>query len=157
MYWCVLVSLPLTSPPYSLFVLIPTSTFDSLLCQSFFGSLTPVVCEKMVCGQKNQTTYQIDVPLPFVGHPFILLFRAFNARNVSVLALYRAKHADDKSSLPFVFLCPPPESIIREGDRAFVFCNPHRLEHSLETCLENPFKKGAFEGTKSVSDTTVPY
>ena len=145
-----------TLPVFSSGKAFVPSTFDSLLCQSFFGSLTPVVCEKLVCGQKYQTMYQIDVPQPFHNRDFLLFYRACNARCINVMGLYRARNDDDGSTLPFVFLAPPPESIIRKGDRAFVFCNPHRLQHALETSLNLPFKEGHIKGTWSLRDTSLP-
>jgi len=60
------------------------SIFDSLLCQSFFASLSPVLCEKIVCGQTNQTIYQEALPSNFVGQIFLNVFRAFQSRNVAV-------------------------------------------------------------------------
>ena len=59
------------------------STFDSILCQSFFGVLTPVLTEKLICGQKHQTMYQIPLPSIFIGRFFVDCFRAFMSRNVS--------------------------------------------------------------------------
>jgi len=131
------------------------STFDSLLCQSFFGTLTPVVCEKIVCGQRAQTIYQIPLPAPFVGEEFKLLFRAFNARCVFIIALYRAACVEDGSALPFVLPCPPSDVVLRKNDKLFVFCNPHRLQYALETCLSLPFKKGYLPGSRGLMDKTV--
>jgi len=58
------------------------SIFDSLLCQSFYASLSPVLCEKLVCGQNNQTIFQEALPANFVGQIFMNVFRAFQSRNV---------------------------------------------------------------------------
>jgi len=132
------------------------STFDSLLCQSFFGSLTPVVCEKIVCGQRHQTMFQVDVPQPFWGRDFLLLFRAFSARGLLVFGLYRAQCDEDGSTLPFVFLIPPPMAKIRKGDRVFVFGSPYRLQFALDTALERPFQKGHFSGSWALNDSTIP-
>merc|ERR1712000_142629 len=51
------------------------SSFESLLVQSFFGVLTPLICEKLVCGQAGQTVMQADVPISMVGRKFLDLFR----------------------------------------------------------------------------------
>jgi len=62
---------------------VPT-TFDSILCQSFFGVLTPILTEKLICGQRHQTVYQIPLPAIFEGRYFVDCFRSFLSRNVSV-------------------------------------------------------------------------
>ena len=58
------------------------STFDTILCQSFYNTLIPALCEAMVCGQGHKTIYLIKLPLNYVGMKFIDVFRAFNSRNV---------------------------------------------------------------------------
>ncbi|CAE7484599.1 unnamed protein product, partial [Symbiodinium microadriaticum] len=51
------------------------SSFESLLVQSFFGVLTPLICEKLVCGQAGQTVLQADIPMNMLGRRFLDLFR----------------------------------------------------------------------------------
>jgi hypothetical protein len=92
------------------------SSFESLLVQSFFGVLTPLICEKLVCGQAGQIVLQADVPAKLVGRKFIDLFRSMSKFHVS--------------PLPFVFfLCLPLTS--------FVFCSllPSVLFYSQITCF----------------------
>jgi hypothetical protein len=50
--------------------------------QSFYASLSPVLCEKLVCGQRNQTMYQEAMPINFVGRIYVDVFRSFISRNV---------------------------------------------------------------------------
>ena len=59
------------------------SSFDSLLVQSFFGSLTPVMCEIFVCGQSGQSIMQIEVPDKLHGRTFYDMFRIFSYHKVS--------------------------------------------------------------------------
>lgn len=59
------------------------SSFESLLVQSFFGVLTPLICEKLVCGQAGQIVLQADVPSKLVGRRYLDLFRAMSKFHVS--------------------------------------------------------------------------
>jgi hypothetical protein len=59
------------------------SRFESLLVQSFFGVLTPLICEKLVCGQAGQTVLQADVPMVMLGKRFLDLFRIMSFHHVS--------------------------------------------------------------------------
>lgn len=59
------------------------SSFESLLVQSFFGVLTPLICEKLVCGQAGQIVLQADVPAKLVGRKFLDLFRSMSKFHVS--------------------------------------------------------------------------
>ena len=59
------------------------SSFESLLVQSFFGVLTPLICEKLVCGQAGQTVLQADVPSVLLGRRFLDLFRIMSYNHVS--------------------------------------------------------------------------
>jgi hypothetical protein len=61
------------------------SSFESLLVQSFFGVLTPLICEKLVCGQAGQIVLQADVPSKLVGKRFLDLFRSLSKFHVSAL------------------------------------------------------------------------
>lgn len=53
------------------------SSFESLLVQSFFGVLTPLICEKLVCGQNGQSVMQVDLPRELIGRRYMDLFRLF--------------------------------------------------------------------------------
>lgn len=58
------------------------SSFESLLIQSFFSVLTPLICEKLVCGQAGQTVFQYEVPREMVGRKFIELYRLLSHHHV---------------------------------------------------------------------------
>jgi hypothetical protein len=64
------------------------SSFESLLVQSFFGVLTPLICEKLVCGQGNQTIMQVEIPIKLQGKRFIDVVRVFSFHRVRQLILY---------------------------------------------------------------------
>merc|ERR1712065_17114 len=108
------------------------STFDSLLCQSFFTNLTPLLCEAIVRGQRRQTIFLVDVQRSFHGRPYLDLFRALNSRNVLAVGLYRAKNTSHGSLLPFVFSCPKGEVTVADKDRVYVYANPELLK----TCMQ---------------------
>jgi hypothetical protein len=61
------------------------SSFESLLVQSFFGVLTPLICEKLVCGQAGQTVLQTEVPACMRGRRFLDLFRFMCSHHVRTL------------------------------------------------------------------------
>jgi hypothetical protein len=71
------------------------SSFMSLLVQSFFSVLTPLICEKLVCGQTGQSVIQIALPKKLVGRSFLDLYRVFCFHHVSSPTLW---------SLPFDLL-----------------------------------------------------
>ena len=116
------------------------STFDTLICQSFFNPLTPLLVETFATGQENQTMYQVDIPRTFIGREFLDLFRACNARNVLIIGLYRGACKSDKSLLPFVFACPKKDLLLRKDDRMFVFANPSVVDKCLSV-LERPLSQ----------------
>jgi hypothetical protein len=43
----------------------------------------PLLCDRLLCGQKHQTMFQIEVPEAFIGRAFVDLFRAFLSKSVS--------------------------------------------------------------------------
>ncbi len=107
------------------------STFESLLVQSFFGVLTPLICEKLVCGQSGQTVMQIDVPSKLVGRYFLDLYRKFSYHHLIVFGLYRVPRKSVKAILPYVFISPPGSVILERGDRVFVYGKPSRITRAL--------------------------
>mmetsp|Transcript_12619 Transcript_12619/g.13030 ORF Transcript_12619/g.13030 Transcript_12619/m.13030 type:complete len:383 (+) Transcript_12619:2-1150(+) len=107
------------------------SSFESLLVQSFFGVLTPLICEKLVCGQAGQIVLQADVPKKMIGRKFLDLFRALSKHHVICFGLYRAPSIHMRAILPYVYICPPPASILAKYDKIFVFGKPSRLARAL--------------------------
>jgi hypothetical protein len=63
------------------------SSFESLLVQSFFGVLTPMMCEIFACGQSGQSVMQIDVPCQLHGHTFLDMFRVFSYHQVCMVVI----------------------------------------------------------------------
>mgnify|MGYP003384993580 FL=1 len=107
------------------------STFESLLVQSFFGVLTPLICEKLVCGQSGQTVMQIDVPNKLVGRVFLDLFRKFSYHHLIAFGLYRTPRKEVKAILPYVFISAPATVVLERGDRVFVYGKPSRIARAL--------------------------
>jgi hypothetical protein len=63
------------------------SSFESLLVQSFFGVLSPMMCEIFACGQSGQSIMQIDVPSQLHEHTFLDMFRLFSYHQVFMVAI----------------------------------------------------------------------
>ncbi len=62
---------------------VPAS-FESLLVQSFYSVLTPVICDKLVCGQNHQTVMHCEVPENILGHRFMDVYRIMMQHHVSL-------------------------------------------------------------------------
>lgn len=107
------------------------STFESLLVQSFFGVLTPLICEKLVCGQSGQTVMQVEVPKKLEGRIFLDLFRKFSYHHLIAFGLYRIPLKSVKAILPYVFISPPSTVVLHRGDRVFVYGKPTRISRAL--------------------------
>jgi len=122
-------------PVYACAKVFVPSSFETLLVQSFFVKLTPVICERFVCGQLSQTVQQVSMPKSLVGRSFLDLFRLFASCGAVVLALYRAPHSDEGSLLSFVFTSPPPETILRECDKIFVFAALSSIEEATAKAM----------------------
>ncbi len=82
------------------------ASFESLLVQSFYSVLTPVICEKLVCGQDFQMVMQIDVPSYLVGKRFLDAFRLLSLFHVRCMGIYRAPNDELKALLPYTFISP---------------------------------------------------
>jgi len=123
------------------------STFDTILCQSFYNTLCPVICDALVCGQQHKSSYSVQIPENFVGGKFQDIFRAFISRNILILGIYRSSSKEDLSFMPFVYTCPFKDSILRKEDKLYVVADPLVLKKSMNS-LQLPFVAGAVEGTK---------
>jgi len=112
-------------------------SFEALLVQGYYVKLTPVICEKFVCGQFGQTMCSLPVPKELVGRRFMDLFRLFIANQVVCLGLYRAPQLDLGATLPYVYMQPPTGTILAAGDRVYVFGdrpNLQRCKIALSMC-----------------------
>ena len=119
---------------------------DTILANSYFDQFTPLICERLVCGQDLQTMYQIDIPTSFVNRKFVDIFRAFLSKRIFILAIYRSPDVMEGSLLPYVCTCPRPDLEMRSKDRLFVYCNPVELDYALNAFLKLPIRietKGA--------------
>merc|ERR1712000_680498 len=111
------------------------SSFESLLVQSFFGVLTPLICEKLVCGQNGQSVMQVDLLRELIGRRYMDLFRLFLQHQVTVFGLYRAPQPRLKSWLPYIFISPPPNTILGYNDKVFLYGKPSRATRAVEACM----------------------
>ena len=127
------------------------ATFDSILAQSFYTAFTPLLCERLVCGSKYQSMFQVKVPDPFVNRYFVDLYRAFMSRGLMVIALYRAPVTTDGAILPFVLTSPSAGTLIHDGDKLFIVCNPKTLTDNLSVLTE-PLVEWP-DGSLSLGDT----
>ena len=99
-------------------VFVP-SCFETLLVQSFYEKLTPVICEKFVCGQLGQTFQQVDLPRSLHGSRFLDLYRLFIANHVLCIGLYRSPYKNSNALLPYVYITAARSHLPR-GDKVFV-------------------------------------
>lgn len=84
---------------------VPAS-FESLLVQSFYSVLTPIICDKLVCGQSKQTVMQAEIPDVLIGRKFVDLLRTFAMHNVVCFGLFRAPQSRMKADLPYLYISP---------------------------------------------------
>jgi len=83
------------------------SCFETLLVQSFYIVLTPIICEKLVSGQLSQTVVQVPIPPALLTRKYFDVFRLFMAQRVLCIGLYRAPQKSFGALLPYVYLAPP--------------------------------------------------
>merc|ERR1711988_859984 len=83
-------------------VFVPSS-FESLLVQSFYVKMTPMICEKFVCGQLGQIVHQLTMPESMTGRKFLDLFRLCIANKVLCFGLYRSPSQASGALLPYVY------------------------------------------------------
>ena len=105
-------------------------SFEALVVQSYYVKLTPVICEKFVCGQFGQTLCSLPVPKELIGRRFMDLFRLFIANQVVCMGLYRAPQIKLGATLPYVYISPPTGTILAAGDRVYVFADGPNLQRS---------------------------
>eukprot|EP00918_Siedleckia_nematoides_P108105 GHVU01235835.1.p1 GENE.GHVU01235835.1~~GHVU01235835.1.p1 ORF type:complete len:1229 (-),score=136.46 GHVU01235835.1:39-3617(-) len=133
------------------------AAFDSMLASSFYSAFLPLLAESLICGSKYQSIHQIDVPLPFIGRFYVDLFRAFQSRNLLIIAVYRAPLTSNGSILPYVFTAPHAEVELRFGDKIFVIGNPATLVESIpilgERLVSNP--DGSYSLDHSIGEQLV--
>ena len=135
------------------------SAIENILSNSFFDVFTPLLCERLISGQKHKTMYQIDLPADFAGRRFVDLFRALLSKGIFVLALYRRPddHDIDTTMLPFVYTSPANNVELRLKDRLFVYCNPSELNYALHGTYGFSLTKDPSSGTMHLSENTTPY
>eukprot|EP00602_Paraphysomonas_sp_CaronLab_P000471 CAMPEP_0185018052 /NCGR_PEP_ID=MMETSP1103-20130426/903_1 /TAXON_ID=36769 /ORGANISM="Paraphysomonas bandaiensis, Strain Caron Lab Isolate" /LENGTH=1629 /DNA_ID=CAMNT_0027547741 /DNA_START=137 /DNA_END=5026 /DNA_ORIENTATION=- len=133
------------------------SSFDSMLCQSFFGTVAPQLCEKLVCGQDTQMLYHVPIPSTFFGRKYKDMFRALNSRGLLPLALYRTPLPRNEGILPYVFTNPPVETTVNGDDRVLVFGNPDTIRSAF-TKLGIPLvrRNGKMALGEDISSVTRP-
>jgi hypothetical protein len=117
------------------------SSFEALLVQSFYVKLTPIICEKFVCGQLSQSMLIQLVPKELIGRRFIDIFRLYIAHQVLCLGLLRAAQPSKGATLPYVYVSPPRDTILAAGDYVYVFSNQKNLRLcKLSLNLANKWK-----------------
>jgi hypothetical protein len=110
---------------------VPTA-MDTILANCFFDPLAPLMCERLLCGQRHKTMFLLDVPPAFVGRHFVDLYRTFLSLNLFVLGLRCAASFQDKSLLPYVYTCPRRSAELHAGDQLFVYCSPTELDYAVQ-------------------------
>ena len=110
------------------------SSFDSLLVQSFFGVLTPLICAKFISGQTGQSVIQISVPKALADKTFLDMFRMFSVHHIICFGLYRAPQSSMGACLPYVYITPPSSTILHANDRVFIYGKPARVARCVAAC-----------------------
>ena len=106
-------------------------TFETLLVQSFYNAMTPIICDKLVCGQKGQAVMQAKLPKVVDGWSFMQLYRMFSQFQVVVFGLFRAPSSKNGAYLPYVFICPSMSTVLRRGDAVMVYARNANLKRAL--------------------------
>ena len=112
-------------------VFVPSS-FESLLVQSFYVKMTPMICEKFVCGQLGQIVHQLSMPESMTGRKFLDLFRLFIANKVLCFGLYRSPSKVSGALLPYVYVSPPCDAILDRHDRIFCYGSHKNIDWCLQ-------------------------
>lgn len=102
------------------------STLDSLICQFYYQEHIVGVAKGLVYGINSVLVErgglrcrQIPVGEEYHGREHQELYSALIARDALPLALYRCTQMTG-APLPFVFTCPPPNTILHEKDNVIV-------------------------------------
>ena len=130
------------------------SSFDNILCHCFYNYFTPLLYEKLVCGQKYQTIYRIPIPESFAGRWFVDIYRALISHFILPLGLYRCPDAAQQSVLPYVYTCPRPETVLRREDHVYVYGNPLVLQGVIDK-LKRPLVYYA-DNSVALDDLEIP-
>ncbi len=107
------------------------SSFESLLVQSFYVKLTPVICEKFICGQLGQTVVQVGLPPLWGGRVFLDIYRIFCHHQVLCFGIYRHPQVALGAIVPYVFLSPPVDVVVHEKDKLYLFGTTSAISKAL--------------------------
>lgn len=102
------------------------STLDSLICQIYYQEHIVGVAKGLVYGVNSVLVERggmkcrhIPVAEEYHGREHHEMYTALIARDILPLALYRCPQMTG-APLPFVFTCPPPNTILHEKDMVIV-------------------------------------
>lgn len=101
------------------------STLDSLICQIYYQEHAVGVAKELVYTVNGVLVdgalrcHHVPVGEGFRGREYRELFAAFLAHDSLPIALYRSTQAN-AAPLPYVFTCPPLNTILHELDMVFV-------------------------------------
>ena len=121
----------MAGPLYSAGSAISARFFDTFLAQTMF---TPEVLDFLFAcvsfredherkGMGDRALMQLEIMPHLYGKPFQQLFSLMLKKfGLLAVALYRSHRSSRKrrDGLPFVFTSPPPDTLVRKGDRVFV-------------------------------------
>ena len=71
------------------------------------------------------------MPIALAGRQFLDLYRLFLANNVLCMGLYRSPIKHSGALIPYVFISPPPDAIVYEDDKIFVFGSHQNINRAL--------------------------
>ena len=81
----------------------------------------------------RQTCHQINLPHKLEGKKFIDLFRIFLYHNVLSFGLLRAPQKLLQATTSYVFVSPPPETVVCEDDKIFLYGTSEDIKSTLES------------------------
>ena len=120
------------------------STFDTILCQSFYNTLCPIICDALVCGQENKLHIVCKCPKILL----VASLRTYSELLYLVTSWYWVCTALVQLKRCHSCIClylSPKHSTVRKDDKLYVVANLEVLKKSLNS-LQLPFAAGAVEG-----------
>ena len=127
----------LKSEPFASGEIYISTMLDTLICQAFYNPFITSILDQLIMGNANLTgiekklhnsmklqqsnLFMINIPAKFVEKRFGELFDSLVLDNKIIpIGLYRYYRVRNDRS--YVFLKPPPETILLPKDKVYVLC-----------------------------------
>merc|ERR1711871_860275 len=150
----------MAGPLYSAGGAISARFFDTFLAQTMF---TPEVLDFLFAcvsfredhetkGMGDRALMQLEIMPHLVGKPFQQLFSLMLKKfGLLAVALYRSHRsaAKRRDGLPFVLTSPPPDTLVRKGDRVFVLATFPLIPGAAVMCDQYSSAREIFSSAES--------